>query len=448
MTPPEAVDKALTHPTLPRGRRESPGPDLGRSGWGQPDGMSGIEFGIRLVGAFYLLAGIVAARQMVMDAFLDKALAGITLKPVPRADRLRSQWMLATAVAVFAGGVLLAVLSLLALPAFLAAAAVQAVYIGHVAPRLIDPEDEPDPGGRRATVNAFLIYLAATALVGTVAAAGFLRWPDAEPWLLAGAGIAILVFAAYHLHRVRQPLSGRHPSMSSDTAYPEEPAVLPAKVRLMVRPFVLPFADDATGWVVPQKLAVETFGAELVGDILDWETNYLGTIPQGKRKGGFTDPLQAEQHEAEGRALAARMAAVIGEDRIVYAPVGTIFPEAPERTYTDPRRIKLMADYGCHPIWSLDDEYGGNIDPAALGLSRPLAADLLAWAERYEDALDWDDPGAFREDDGFLERHEAEGRRLAVRVARELRDQGRGHIMVFLMTQAVGVVEVSADEER
>jgi hypothetical protein len=407
--------------------------------------MSGIEIGMRLVGAFYVVAGIIAARQMVVEAFLDKALAGITLKPVPRADRLRGQWMLAIAIAVFGGGILLAVLSVLALPALLAGSALQAAYLGTVAPRLIDPHEEPDPAGRRATVNAFLIHLTVTGLVAVAAAAGLLGWPREEPWLHAGAGLAILAFAAYHLNQVAAPLTGGRPPTLPDAELPGEPEVLPDKVRLMVRPFVLPFADDATGRVIPQNLAVRTFGEALVADILDWEEAYLATVPQGKRKGGFADPEAAARHEAEGRALAARMAAAIGPERVVHAPAGTPFLSSPELTYTNPARIKLMADYGCHPVWSLDEDYGGNIAPAALGLSPALVADLDAWVERFEDALDWDDPGAFREDDGFLERHEADGRRLAVRVARELRDQGRGHIAVFLMTHGTGVVTVTAD---
>jgi hypothetical protein len=408
--------------------------------------MSSIEIGIRLVGAFYIVAGIIAARQMVVEAFLDKALAGITLKPVPRADRLRGLWMLATAIAVFGGGTLLAVLSVLALPAFLAGFALQAAYILYVAPRLIDQHEEPDPAGRRATVNAFLIYLVATAFVAAMAIGGQLRWPQEEPWLLAGGGLAILLFATYHLRQVAAPLAAGQSASGPDHGADGEPEVLPAKVRLMVRPFVLPFADDETGRVIPQTLAVRTFGEALVADILDWEEAYLDTIPRGKRTGGFADPEAAARHEAEGRALAARMAAAIGPERVVHAPPGTIFAAAPEHAYTDPQRIKLMADYGCHPLWSLDEAYSGNIAPAALRLSPALIADLDGWVERFEDALNWDDPGAFKEDDGFLERHEADGRRLAVRVAHELRDQGRGHIGVFLMTHAVGVVPVTAED--
>ncbi len=402
--------------------------------------MSGVEIILRLVGAFYVLAGLLVARRMVVEVFLDKALSGLTMKPVPHADQVRGRWMLGIAASVFASAVLLLALSVLAFPAFLAGAAVQGAYLGHVAPRLVDPEEPPDPAGRRGTRNAFLIYLAATAFVAWAAVAGHLRWPGKDPWPAAIAGVAIAAFAAYHMAKMRAPLGGRY-SPSDDPLLPEAPEVLPDRVRLMVRPFVLPFADDKTGRVVPQSLAVSTFGHELVADILDWEEGYLATIPPRKRTGGFSDPLAAARHEAEGRALAERIAVVIGLERVIYAPVGTPFLSAPERVYTRPRRIKVMADYACHPLWSMDEAYSGNLDPEALGLSPALVADLRAWAERFDDALDWDNPGAVREEDGFVARHEAEGRTLAQRLADELAGQGRD-VQVYLMTQEAGVVEV------
>lgn len=402
--------------------------------------MNGVEIVIRFVGAFYVLAGLFAARQMMMESLLDNALAGLTLKPVPEADRRRGRWMLGIAASVFAGGVLLLVLSVLALPAFLAGSVAQGVYLGYVAPRLIDPEEPPDPAGRRGTRNAFLIYLAATAFVGSVASAGHLLWPGEDPWPAAIAVIAIAAFAAYHMAKMREPLGGRY-SPSANPLLPEAPEVLPDRVRLMVRPFVVPFADDDTGRVVPQSLAVSTFGQELVADILDWEEAYLATIPPRKRTGGFADREAAARHEAEGRVLAERMAVVIGPDRVTYATVGTPFLAAPERTYTSPRRIKVMADYGCHPLWSMDEAYSGNLDPEVLGLSPALVADLRAWAERFDDALDWDNPGAVCEEDGFVARHEAEGRALAKRLSGELAGQGRD-VQVYLMTQLAGVAEV------
>lgn len=403
--------------------------------------MSGVEIILRLIGAFYILAGLIAARQMVMEAFLDKALAGLTLKPVPRADRLRGRWMLGIAASVFAGGVLLLALSILALPAFLACAAAQAAYLGHAAPRLIDPDDPPDPAGRRRTRNAFLVYLGATGLVAAAAATAHLRWPWDDPWPAAIAGIALAAFVAWHVAKASETLGGRR-GFSIEPVEPETPEVLPGRVRLMVRPFVLPFADDATGRVVPQSLAVSTFGEALVADILDWEEAYLATIPARKRTGGFADPDAAARHAAEGRALAERMAAVLGAERVAYEPVGTPFPEAPERSYTRPERIKVMADYACHPLWSMDQAYSGNLDPEVLGLSPSLVTDLAAWAERFDDALDWDNPGAVRDDDGFLAAHEAEGRLLAERLAEEFAVQGRD-VQVCFMTQDHGVIEVT-----
>jgi hypothetical protein len=403
--------------------------------------MSGVEIALRLIGAFYILAGLVAARQMVMEAFLDKALAGLTLKPVPRADRLRGRWMVGIAATVFTGGVMLLALSILALPAFLACAAAQAAYILYVAPRLIDPEEPPDPDGRGRTRNAFLIYLGATALVAAAAVAGPLRWPRDDPWPAVIGGIVAAVFIAFHLRRLGLP-AGNRGSAFAEPLEPEAAEQLPEKVRLMVRPFVLPFADDATGRVVPQSLAVSAFGEALVADILDWEEAYLDTIPPRKRTGGFADPEAATRHEAEGRALAERMAAVVGAERVIYAAVGTPFLAAPERSYTRPRRIKLMADYGCHPLWSMDEAYSGNLDPDALGLSPALAADLAAWAERFEDALDWDNPGVVRDGDGFLARHEDEGRALASQLAEELAAQGRD-VHVYLQTQENGVIEIT-----
>lgn len=188
--------------------------------------MSSVEFALRLIGAFYVLAGLFAAWQMMMEACLDRTLAGLTLKPVPRADRLRGRWMLGVAASVFAGGVLLLALSVLALPAFLAGAAAQGAYLSHVAPRIIDPEEPPDPAGRRGTRNAFLIYLTATAFVVWAAAAGHLRWPGEDPW---PAAIACVAIAAYQMTKMGEP-PGWRSGPSGDPLRPETPEVLPHRV--------------------------------------------------------------------------------------------------------------------------------------------------------------------------------------------------------------------------
>lgn len=55
------------------------------------------------------------------------------------------------------------------------------------------------------------------------------------------------------------------------------------------------------------------------------------------------------------------------------------------------KRIKLMADYECYPLWNMDGEVG-DIDPMTLPLSPETRADLQAWAAMYDNILDWDDP--------------------------------------------------------
>lgn len=57
-----------------------------------------------------------------------------------------------------------------------------------------------------------------------------------------------------------------------------------------------------------------------------------------------------------------------------------------------PRRLKLMPDYECWPLWGMAPDEAGNIDPASLPLGPETVAHLARWAEAYDAALDRDDP--------------------------------------------------------
>lgn len=60
---------------------------------------------------------------------------------------------------------------------------------------------------------------------------------------------------------------------------------------------------------------------------------------------------------------------------------------------SSPKKLKLMADYGCFPLWSWDyPEF--NVDPCSLPLSNGLIADLCQWQDRYDAILNWDDPAS------------------------------------------------------
>jgi len=56
------------------------------------------------------------------------------------------------------------------------------------------------------------------------------------------------------------------------------------------------------------------------------------------------------------------------------------------------KKIKLMADYGCDPLWK-QPPYGiGNIPPESLPISESLRKALHEWAFEYDRTLDLADP--------------------------------------------------------
>ncbi|NET70393.1 MAG: hypothetical protein F6K62_05135 [Sphaerospermopsis sp. SIO1G2] len=56
-------------------------------------------------------------------------------------------------------------------------------------------------------------------------------------------------------------------------------------------------------------------------------------------------------------------------------------------------KIKLMADYGCYPIWWVGSGKAGDIDPETLPLSKETINRLEKWADIYDAKLNWQDPG-------------------------------------------------------
>lgn len=85
------------------------------------------------------------------------------------------------------------------------------------------------------------------------------------------------------------------------------------------------------------------------------------------------------------------------------------------------RRLKLMADYDCHPLWGLEADEIGDVDPASLPISAGLVADLGRWAATFDATLDRGDPArsGFASPDAEAA-FRAEGARLAERLAVEL----------------------------
>lgn len=51
-------------------------------------------------------------------------------------------------------------------------------------------------------------------------------------------------------------------------------------------------------------------------------------------------------------------------------------------------RLKLMADFGCWPLWNVSPKTYGTVDPESLPISDELKKQLLAWAAAYDEILD------------------------------------------------------------
>jgi hypothetical protein len=287
---------------------------------------------LRVIGAFYAFAGVVATRSAMMSRFIDQAIAAISLQKPRPAETARNAWLLGGAALVLTGGVFLLAGLELAAWTFAASALAQASYIYVVAPRYLDGEDPPDPQGRRQTTNAFVIYAAATAFILWGAYRGRLSGIGevSKPALIAVAA-ALLLYAGY----VAKALWRRPRETSSSFSAFAEPALPP--------------------------------------------------------------------HES--------------------------------------KRIKVMADHQCDPLWALDEERYGCFAPELLDLSPELTADLKAWAASFDTSFNLDDPASALWTDAQYAAHAAEGRRLAGRLKRQ-----RPDLMVYVMEPDIGVVEIHPDE--
>jgi hypothetical protein len=58
------------------------------------------------------------------------------------------------------------------------------------------------------------------------------------------------------------------------------------------------------------------------------------------------------------------------------------------------KKIKLMADYGCDPLWWEEPSEVGDIDPATLPLTEDTIERLHRWAKAYNATLNWQDPAS------------------------------------------------------
>lgn len=161
-----------------------------------------------LIGAFYTFAGVVGVRMAIQGRLIDVAIAGISMNPPAMTETARGLWLLMSSVVVLAGGLFLILRIDWAAVAFVASAAGQALYLLWIAPKVFDPGDPPDETGRQQTINAFILYSAATLFVLWGYRTGKLMAPQAAGWPVVSAAVAIVCGAtAYALFRFYYPLA-------------------------------------------------------------------------------------------------------------------------------------------------------------------------------------------------------------------------------------------------
>ena len=85
------------------------------------------------------------------------------------------------------------------------------------------------------------------------------------------------------------------------------------------------------------------------------------------------------------------------------------------------KKIKLMPDYHCWPLWYTGDEVG-NINPKDLLLTTETTERLLRWAKAYDGTLNFDDPldESYYFSEQELEDFEHEGISLWQKLQKEL----------------------------
>jgi hypothetical protein len=95
-------------------------------------------------------------------------------------------------------------------------------------------------------------------------------------------------------------------------------------------------------------------------------------------------------------------------------------PDRSGADVADSRRIKVMTDYGCYPLWAMDEGKIGPFSPHHLGVSPELENDLWAWAAELDMSVNGEDPARSNWSEARHRQHIEQGLSLARRIKQEL----------------------------
>jgi hypothetical protein len=266
------------------------------------------------IGGFYVFAGFVVMRAMIMDQFMNKVLAALS-NPSDAADQLRARILSVGADLTLASGAALAILSPLAVVLFAANILVQGGYLVW-AERALPPQDAGEAKGRQQTRNAFVIYLAASAFVGWLAFQGLLRDVTTEALAIDAAiiaGVVLAACAAIHLPKSSSRTSPFEPIPTDkgdvgEQSWRQTPSQSPSPTRLRLAPEFQchPLWDADTG----ESLNVFRLGLpeELAFRIEEWDDSFQATLNENDpATSDFASGEARAAYVEEGRAIAAAL---------------------------------------------------------------------------------------------------------------------------------------------
>lgn len=254
------------------------------------------------LGIFYAVGGVIHMRALVLDAMADTLLAMLGDSEAGN-ERWRTRVMTVGAALTFASGISLMALSRWTLPIFAANAALQGTYLIW-AVRAFLPIDETERQGQRATLRAFVIYLAAFGFV--IALDRLCLWRIwFEPALVELAAIAVLTIAISLLVRQgSKPASKLASAVPSPTSLdpPSTEAQAPTLLKVMPEYHCSPLWDDESGNLIdPATLGLSP---ELLQRIADWDDIFQATFRQDDPfTSGFGDVAVEHAWVRQGNAI-------------------------------------------------------------------------------------------------------------------------------------------------
>lgn len=281
--------------------------------------MDGTDIALRVIGAFYAFAGLVTARMGLTSNLVDHAIAAIAMQKPDRIEIHRTMWLLSLSTLTFSSGVCLMLLLEPAVWLFVLCALVQALYFVALGPYYFDATEPPDPLGRRRSINAFVLYCAATAFVVWAAYSDRLvPIPAASGWLLSAAVAAIALHVGYIMRHMFFPpkRTSAFGDFGDDTASdyvddtPLDHTGLPAsskRIKVMCDYSTYPLwamDEGLMGDFAPQDLGVSD---ALSVDLWTWANEFDASLNPDDPANSRWSADRYKQHVTEGIALARRI---------------------------------------------------------------------------------------------------------------------------------------------